>query len=589
VSEVIERSGPEAVLPWFDAGTQGAIQQSTLGELFFDLLGASRQDGALCGDTARAGFAATYGSGKGADPSDVAHAEVVLLWGTNTRLTNRHLWPSVERARGNGATVVVIDPLRTLTAEAADWFVQPLPGTDVALVLAIAHVLIRDGLIDTDYIDAYTEGFEDLADLAKSWPPTRAADATGLAADEIERLAALYGSTKKAFIRTLIGAEHREHGGAFFQALGTLPLLTGAWRELGGGIARSVGSWLESTVHDEAFSATDSTRRPLSINHLGRHLTDPEVGIEALFVWCGNPVVSTPNAAAIRRGLERDDLFCVVSELFMTDTAQYADVIFPATTQIEQLDVVPAWGHLYLGWNEPAIAPLGESVPNTELWRRLANAFGFTDPRFSLSDAELLECIFPQVDLAALRTRGFTRLEVPLPLVPYAEGGFDTESGRASLRLPLTDQLPGVHEVETHSEFPLLLQSSKTHTRFLNSSYSHLHGHLESGPYVEISAVDAAERRIAEGDTVAVWNDRARLELQARVSDRVRPGVVAIPWGWWGAEANVNALTSDAPADIGGGVAYLDTAVEVAAVSPGVYGWNAAKTPAAASAHVGGT
>jgi anaerobic selenocysteine-containing dehydrogenase len=584
---VIDRWGGEAILPWRDAGTQGLLQETSLDRRFFDRLGASRQVGSLCGATARAGTTTTLGSGRACDPSDVRHAEVVLLWGTNTLLTNRHLWPFVEEARGNSATVVVIDPLRTATAERADWFLQPLPGTDVALMLGLIHVLVRDDLLDHDYIDRYTSGFDELAERAAAWPPARAAAACGLDAADVERLAALYGSTRKAFIRTLIGAEHHERGAMFFRTLSCLPALTGAWRERGGGYSRSVSSWFDDTVDAGAYAAAHlrpaGVPRSISMNHLGRALTDASLDppVRALFVWNGNPVVTVPNAALTRQGLANDDLLCVVSEQFLTDTARYADIVFPATTQLEQLDVVPAWGHLYLGWNEPAIAPLGEAVPNTELWRRLARAMGFTEPELFSSDEELLTLGVTGVDLESLRREGWVRLDLPDDLRPYASGGFATASGRAELggsqtpdHVPAVEgpALPGVTSDTAGAgdrPFPLQLLTPKVHTRFLNSSYGHLAAHapVEGGPFVEIHPDDAATRGIADGDRVLVHNDRATLTLPARLGIRVRPGVVAVPFGWssdaHGERATANSLTNDTLTDWGGGVAYSSTLVEV--------------------------
>jgi anaerobic selenocysteine-containing dehydrogenase len=319
------------------------------------------------------------------------------------------------------------------------------------------------------------------------------------------------------------------------------------------------------------------------MNLLGRFLTATDLAprIHALFVYNGNPVVTAPESGLIRQGLERDDLFTVVSEQFLTDTARYADVVFPATTQLEHLDVVPAWGHLHLGWNEPAIAPLGEAVPNTELWRRLSRVMGFTEPELYEDDESLIRSALVGVDLDVLRSQGFVRLSVPDELQPYAEGGFPTPSGKAELfseRLAELghDPLPG-YDVpvegpggELAERFPLVLISPKTHTRFLNTSYTHLpkHGPAEGGPYVELSAEDADARGITEGDTVRVFNDRGELTLTARIGGRVRPGLVAVPFGWWGqdhaAAATVNTLTSATLADWGGGVAFYDTLVEVA-------------------------
>jgi anaerobic selenocysteine-containing dehydrogenase len=571
--EVIAEHGGEAILPWSDAGTQGLLQMSFLDNHFFAHLGASRQTDSLCGATARAGLAATYGDGRSADPMDVRFAELVILWGTNTRLTNRHLWPFVEQARARGARVVVIDPIRTITAGSADWFIQPLPGTDVALMLGLMHVLIRNDLIDHEYVAEHSVGYEQLAARAAEWSPERAAEVCGLDPAEIETLATLYGSTSRSFIRTLIGAEHHENGAMFFRTLACLPVLTGAWRHRGGGLSRSVGTLSEAAIDMTLAEADDDGRRALSMNRLGETLTSPEIGVHALFVWNGNPVVSVPNAAAIRRGLARDDLFTVVSEQFVTDTARYADVVFPATTQIEQLDMVPAWGHLYLGWNHPAIAPLGEAVPNTELWRRLARAMGIEDPVFDLDDGSLLVRSLPGIDIEELKRSGFVRLDLPEEFLPYAEGGFATDDGKAHLysealagtgRDPLPSHVPAREGPgsEASRRFPLVLLTPKTHTRFLNSSYSKHHADRESGPYFEIDPADAAARGIEEGDRVRVHNDRGALELPARLSDRLRPGLAAIPWGWWGEEANANVLTNDTASDWGGAVAFYDTLVE---------------------------
>lgn len=570
VHGVIARYGGEAILPWASAGTQGLIQSSALDRRFFAALGASRQGGSLCGATANAGTSVTYGSGHAADPADVEHAQVVLLWATNTRLTNRHLWPFVERARRRGATVVAIDPVRTITAESSDWHVQPRPGTDVALMLAIMHVLIRDGLVDRDYVAAHARGFDELTAHVREWTPARAAEVCGVGAADIERLARLYGSTKHAFIRTLIGAEHREHGAMFFRTLACLPVLTGAWTVRGGGLARSVGVWNARHIDANPFDPPESpSTRIISMNHLGRALTDPAMGIHALFVWGGNPAVSVPNAGAVRAGLARDDLFTVVAEQFVTDTAKFADVIFPAAMQIEQFDVVPSWGSLYLGWNEPAIEPLGDAVPNTELWRRLACAFGIDDPLFALDDLGLIALALRDRDIDELRAKGWLRHDLPDPLLPYRDGGFATADGKAQLRADGLDAigqpvLP--HHTAPHGDYTLQLMSVKRHTRFLNSSYSQHHDRLERGPFIELSPTDAAAREIRDGQRVAVYNARARLELTAQVTEHVQPGLAIVAWGWAGADANVNALTSDTLTDWGGGVAFFDTFVDVVAV-----------------------
>ncbi len=590
VHSVIDDFGGEAVMPWGSAGPQGLIQMNSLDRRFFAKIGSSRQVDSLCGATAKAGASLTLGSPLSSDPMDIEFSQLILLWGTNTRLANRHLWPFIEKARARGAKVVVIDPLRTMTAESADVFVQPLPGTDVALMLAMMHILIRDDLVDHDYLEKYTDGFDELSVQVAEWTPLRAAQVCGISVDDIESLARDYGTIRPSFIRTLIGAEHRQHGAMFFRTLSCLPMLVGAWREKGGGFARSVGSYAAVNVDDSVFTvdslSAGQERRPLSMNEIGQVLNDENLdpAVKALFVYNGNPLVTAPNAELIRQGLEREDLFTVVSEQFMTDTARYADVIFPACTQIEQVDVVPAWGHLYLGWNEKAIEPLGESVPNTELWRRLALAMGFSEPELFEDDESLIASALHDVNLDQLRSKGFVRLSLPEDLLPYARGGFATASGKAALinhSLPAVG-MPALPTYEVGDEmqgginsqdmYPLSLMSPKTHVRFLNSSYSHLAHHCDAEGEMscELDLSDATSRGIQDGDQVRVFNGRGSLDVVARLKSsggRVRSGLVLVPFGWVGARTKdmktVNALTNDQAADFGGGVAFYDTMVQV--------------------------
>ena len=560
----IANHGGETILPWSSAGNQGLLQMSSLDRRFFAALGASTTHGALCGSVAKVGHAATTGTGMSSDPTTVEHARFVILWGTNTRLTNRHLWPFVERARANGAKLVVIDPIRTITADAVDWFIQPRPGTDTALALAMLNVIIDEGLVDAEFVANHVSGYDDLCRAAGEWSPSRAAQECGIDASDIVTLAREYATTSPAFIRTLIGAEHRANGGQIFRALACLPTVTGQWRHLGGGLSRSVGSWFGEFVDDSVFNPVDAPRvRSLPFTQLGRVLTDElDPPVTALFVWNGNPVITCPNAALTRRGLLRDDLFTVVSEQFLTDTAKYADVVLPATTQIEHVDVVPAWGHLNLGWNGKAIEPMGESVANTELFRRLAGAFGVDDPLFSRNDEELIDMALRGIDAAALRRDGYVRLPNAERRL-FADGKFGHADGRC-------DVSGIVYEpVAADERHPLVMLTPKQHSRFLNSSYSHLpaHGPREGGPFVEMSAADAAARELDDGDTVRVANERGSLTLPVRVSARLGRGVVAVPFGWWDAAHNgsvsANDLTSDGPTDMGGGVAYHDTFVEV--------------------------
>ncbi len=588
--DVIDRHGAEAVLPFSDAGNQSLLACGGLSERFFHHLGASHIERGICGPTVGHGVRMTNGTGLALDPLELRHSRLILIWGTNTRLTNRHLWPTIEAARADGAKVVVIDPLRTVTAEAADEFVQPLPGTDIALMLGMMHVLVRDDLVDREWVDAHTLGFDELAAHVAEWTPARAAEVCGLDPAAVEHLAHDYGSIRPAAIRTLIGAEHHENGAMFYRTLAVLPALVGAWRDRGGGLARSVGSYQDAVIDGFAYERPDllagRTVRSINMSRLGEALTDEALDppVAALVVWNSNPLVIVPNAESVRRGLARDDLFTVVHEQFLTDTARYADIVLPATTQIEAPDVVPAWGHLWMGWNEAAIAPLGESVSNSELFRRLAAAMGFDEPALLADDETLLhDALGDRVDIAALRATGWWKVPSPADGRPYADGRFPTASGKvelvsATLAAMGQPALPtfvapreGPHgDAALAARYPLQLLTPKHHARFLNSSYSALpkHGPAEGEPFVEVSAADADDRGLTDGAIARVFNDRAELSLPVRISERVRAGVVAVPWGWWGSQhpdgRTANALTNDTLTDWGGGVAYSDTLVEVA-------------------------
>jgi anaerobic selenocysteine-containing dehydrogenase len=554
------------------------------------VLGASRLDRAICGPTVGHGVRMTNGNGLGLDPLELRHSKLILIWGSNTRLTNRHLWPTIEAARADGAKVVVIDPIRTVTAEAADEFVQPLPGTDIALMLAMIHVLVRDGLVDQPYVDAHTVGYAALAEHVRDWTPARAAATCGLDEAVVEGLARDWGTIRPAAIRTLIGAEHHENGAMFYRTLAVLPALVGAWQDRGGGLARSVGSWQDALVDDDALFRPDlltgAEPRTINMSRLGEVLTDDDLTppVRALVVWNCNPAVTNPNGDAVRRGLAREDLFTVVHEQFLTDTARAADLVLPATTQLEADDVVLAWGHLWMGWNAKAVEPLGEACSNTELFRRLAGAMGLTEPAlFDDDETVLRQALGAAVDLDELRRVGWVRVPYPEDGRAWGHGVFPTSSGRIEL---VSERLPEIGQpaLPTYvppregpggdpallARYPLQLMTPKHHTRFLNSGYAQLpkHGPPEGGPFLELDAHDAAARGLAAGDLARVFNDRASVTVPVKVTARLRPGVVSIPYGWWSAHhpdgRTANALTNDTLTEWGGGVAFWDTLVEVA-------------------------
>lgn len=591
---LLDQHGATTVLPYSYMGTQGIVQTSSLDRRFFARLGATRLERNICASTAGRGIVATLGATTGMLPEDIAHSRFIILWGTNTMVTNLHLWPFIRRARAAGATVVVIDPLRTRTAAQADWHLRPLPGTDAALALGMMHVIVSEDRHDTDYVARHTLGFDRLCDRLDDYPPARVAAITGLPADDVVRLARAYAETQPSAIRVLVGMEHHAHGAMAFRTIACLPALVGAWRRRGGGIVD-----FTAKPHYQALNVAGVEKRALedrsirSVNmvQLGEALTGEAMAppIHALIVYNSNPAVIAPNLNRVRAGLAREDLFTIVHEQFLTDTARYADYVFPATTQVEHLDLLWSWGHTYVTLNRPAIAPLGEAVPNTEFFRRLASALGLQEPDLYEPDESLVRAALDSdhpylngITFERLWEDGWAPLNLPGDWRPFANGGFPTPSGKCEfyaghLEALGLDPLPTFEpanespagDAALAARFPLLLMTPKTPLHFLNSSYANLPRHLraEPEPRLDIHPDDAACRGIIDGDPVRVFNDRGAIHLHARVADRVRPGVVAVPFGWWTAHvpagALANTLTADGLSDLGGGGDWHDTLVQV--------------------------
>lgn len=575
LTAIAAEHGAEAILPYFFAGNMGLIQYRGMDRRFFARLGASRLATTICGATANAGIAATNGSYQGILPEQIVHSRLILLWGTNTLVTNLHLWRFIREARSRGAYVVCVDPLRTRTAASVDWHLRVKPGSDAALALGLIHVILSEGLEDADYISAHAEGFDELRQVVtSSYSPERVSELTGVSSEDIRRLARLYATTRPALIRTVVGPEKHPNGGTLFRALAYLPVVTGAWRDLGGGILHWTRELFDNAFDHKAVARLDlASHRTRVVNmvEIGRALTDSSLQppIKALFVYDANPAVIAPNSNLVVKGLARDDLFTVVHDLFLTDTALYADYVLPAASFIEQSDIVWSWGHDYVTLNRPAIAPLGDSVSNTELFRRLAQAMGFTEPEFTTSDEELIRtALHSDHPLAAgityerLLEEGYAKLNLPENWRPYAGGGFPTPSGKANLRPDGISYEPPRAE----SAHPFLLVSAKSALHFLNSSYgaSKRHVNAEKEPEVHLSSEDASALGIADGETVRVYNERGSLTVRASVDDVCGEGVVALAHGWWrrsGGSANV--LTSDGVADLGGGADFYSTRVSI--------------------------
>ncbi len=590
LQEVIAADGPEAVLPYSYMGTQGIVQGGPVSDAFFARLGATQLERAICGSAGNAGAAVTMGGGPGLLPEELAHSRFIVLWGTNTLSTNLHLWPFIRSARESGATVVVIDPVRTRTASAADWHVRPLPGTDAALALGLMNVIVADGLVDEEYVDQYTVGFEQLRERLDQYPPGRVAELTGIAPAEIERLARAYATAGPAAIRVLVGMEHHQHGAAMFRAVSCLPALVGAWRHRGGGLCHMTYQFSEQLDHTCGVAVGTPPTRAVNMVQLGRALTTLQPPVKALIVYNSNPAAIAPQQNLVLQGLARDDLYTVVVEHVLTDTARHADLVLPATTQVEHHDVMWSWGQTYVAWNEPAIAPVGSALSNAEIFRRLGRRMGMTDPVFSSTDEALAEAAVAPLGadrVAELRSRGWLRLDGADDVLPYAHGGFATASGKveffsADLEAAGLDPLPGYlparegpqGDPRVLQRYPLVLLTAKGAHHFLNSSYVHVERAVraERDPVLDIHQWDAEPRGIADGQTVRVFNDRGALTLTARVGDRVRPGVVSVPSGWWASASpsgrSANSLTADGLSDLGGGGDFHDTLVEVAVELP---------------------
>lgn len=573
----------EQILPYSYAGTMGLVQGESMSMRFFHKLGASLLDRTICASAGSAGHRVTLGARVGMDMEVADQAKLILFWGSNAITSSVHFWARAQQAKRRGATLVAIDPYRSLTAEKCQLHVAPLPGTDAALALGMMHVLIRDGLIDHDYVERHTLGFERLAERAAQYPPRRVADLCGITVPEVETLARLYGTTRPALIRVNYGMQRARGGGMAVRNIACLPALVGAFRDAAGGLFMSTSG--NFSVNEAALTRPDllAGRMPRTINmsSIGRTLLDDAVPpVRALVVYNSNPVAVAPDSQRVVQGFAREDLFTVVLEHFQTDTADYADILLPATTQLEHLDVVKPYGHYYLVANNPAIAALGEAKPNTEIFRLLAREMGFTEACFEESDAALAQAALPPGwDLTELRQHGWGRVGTPAT-ARFADGGFDTPSGKvefesASVQTLGLDSLPDYIAPQEDTRSPLaarypLAMISPPARHFLNSSFVNVQSlrAVEGEPWLDLHPADAAARGVSDGHYVRVYNDRGSLELRARVTSRARPGVVVALSVWWRKLTrdgkNANELTNGGTlTDMGRAPIFYDCLVEV--------------------------
>ncbi len=576
-------SDPQAILPYSYAGTMGQVQGESMAARFFHRLGASQLDRTICASAGGEGLTHTLGGKVGMKVEHFAESRLILIWGSNSIGSNLHFWRHAQEAKRQGAKLVCIDPRRSETADKCHEHLQLLPGTDAALALALMHELITHDWLDHDYIERHTLGWPQLRERALQWPPERAAQVCGLPVEQIRQLARDYGSTQPAAIRLNYGMQRVHGGGNATRAVACLPALVGAWRHRAGGLLMSSSGHFP--VQTQALQRPELRRGPsrtINMSTIGRDLLRPasaEFGprIEALIVYNSNPVAVAPESGQVVQGFRREDLFTVVLEHFMTDTADHADYVLPATTQLEHWDIHASYGHTDVLLNRPAIAPVGEARSNTTFFRQLARRMGFEEPCFADDDESLCRSAFgKQVDFEELLAHGFASLK--LPDAPYAEGGFPTPSGRCeffSQRLAdqgldgLPDHVPNREVAGSSKQYPLAMISPPAR-HFLNSTFVNVKSlrDIETEPVLEIHPQDAQSRGVTDGAVVRVFNDRGSYHCRARVSERARPGVVVGLGIWWRkmglAGTNVNEVTSQELTDLGRAPVFYDCAVEVA-------------------------
>ena len=588
IEAAIAEHGGEAVLPYSYMGTQGAIQGGSIANRLMNALGASELVRTICASAGIAGTVATQGVSPEVDPEEWPNARYLLIWGWNPMSTAPHLWKKLLEARRAGARLVVVDPYRSRTANLADEHLRPLPGTDAALALGMMRAIVDARLADEAWCRAHADGYDELLARLGETSVDDAAAICGVDAETITRIAWEYATTKPSLLRLGVGAQRHLGAPIAYRTISCMPALVGAWRDRGGGfsyIPTATAAAVPSAVLDGVELRGQPSRR-INMSQLGEALGDAklEPPVKALVVWSSNPAQIAPDQERVRAGLRREDLHTVVIEQFMTDTARHADVVLPATTQLEHLDAVFSWGHHYFTLNEPAIEPRGEAKPTTEAFRLLAQRLGFDGPEFRESDEELLERLLADepagVSLPRLRERGWVKIDLGQGPLPHAEGNFHTPSGKLGLEatwlgdagidcLPFFDAPAETTDAGLAERFPLAMITPKTHL-FLNSTFANQarQHSAQPEPFVVVHPADAAARSIEDGTIVTVANERGSFTARVRVSDDARPGVLVAPMGWWSEDYRdgkaAQATTSQRLTMLGEAPTFNDNRVEIA-------------------------
>ncbi|RDI45882.1 molybdopterin oxidoreductase family protein [Falsibacillus pallidus] len=577
--EIIKEEGPESILPYSFYGNMGNINAEGMDRRFFHRLGASLLDRTICNSAGSAGYRYTMGGSFGIDPEDTVHSKLIIFWGINAVSTNMHQISLAQKARKNGAKIVVIDVHKNQTGRFADWFIPIKPGTDAALALGMMHILFNESMVDEDFLANYTVGHDKLRKHVEQYDAQKVSAITGVPAEDIQKLARLYGETSPSFIRIGNGPQHHDNGGMCIRTISCLPALTGQWLHRGGGATKGNSGFLSfnSSKLQRPDLLVDKNTRKINMNHLGEVLLDSELDtpVKSLYVYGSNPAVVAPELNKVRKGLLREDLFTVVHDLFLTETAKYADIVLPATSSFENTDFYTSYWHHYIQIQQPVIEAYGESKSNTEVFRLLAEGMGFEESELKASDEEMIQdalnepinSYMEDISLEKLRDHQYLKSNNK-PLFP---GNLPTPSGKIELYSetmkkdgyePLPTYIPLVEE-----NHPFLFVPGPNHN-FLNSTFSNNEKHieLEKEPSVHLNKKDADALGIQHGEMVKLWNDRGECHLKANVGENVLPGVV-VSQGLWadapGKKQLVNFLTPDRLSDMGGGAVFFSGKVSL--------------------------
>ncbi|MFJ9386502.1 molybdopterin oxidoreductase family protein [Peribacillus sp. NPDC101481] len=576
--DLIDMHGPESILPYSFYGNMGNLSAEGMDRRFFHRLGASMLERSICNAAGSVGYSYTMGGSFGTDPEETIHTKLFIMWGINAVSTNMHQVTLAQQARKNGAKVVVIDVHKNQTGKWADWFIPILPGTDSALALGLMHILYTENLVDQAFLDEYTVGAAELREHVRQYDPATVSAITGVPIDDLYELARMYGTTSPSFVRIGNGLQHHDNGGMAVRTIACLPALTGQWMAEGGGAIKGNSGYL-------AFN-TNALRRPdllqnkatrtINMNQIGQALLEKENPIRSMFVYGSNPALVAPNANKVQEGLMREDLFTVVHDLFLTETAMFADIVLPATSSYETEDFYNSYWHNYVQIQKPVVEKYGESKSNVELFKLLAVGMGFEEQAFRDSEEDMIRQALDFPDNPHLEGITYDSLSrnqfLKAKMRPMFPGKLPTPSGKIELysermKRDGYEPLPTYTPIIKDSDLPFLFIPAPNHN-FLNSTFSNNAKHIsmEKEPKLHMNAADAKTMGIAPGDIVKIWNDRGECLLTAAPGENVLPGVLVSQGLWQNTpetKQHINSLTPDRLADMGNGAVFFSGRVDL--------------------------